>query len=79
MSDYQQYKKDVMGRLMSLNSEETEHLKKLYGKPELITLGKIIGEDVTKALADGVNAVVGNRQQKPKQQLPVKRRGLATR
>jgi len=79
MSEYQQYKKDVMGRLMSLNAEETEHLKKLYGKPELITLGKIIGEDVTKALSDGINTVVGNRQQKPKQQPPVKKRGLGTR
>lgn len=79
MTDYRQYKKDVMGRLMSLDLEETEHLKSLYGKPELITLGKIVGEDVTKALADGINSIVGNRQQKSKQQPPAKKRGLGAR
>ena len=38
LTEYQEYKKNVMARLMSLEAEETEHLKNLYGKPELISL-----------------------------------------
>ena len=77
MTDYQQYKKDVMGRLMSLNAEETGHIKNLYGKPELVTISKIMGDDVTKALADGISSIVGNT--KPKQKPTAKKRGLGTR
>ena len=79
LTDYQEYKKNVMARLMSLGAEETEHLKNLYGKPELVTLGKIVGEDVTKALADGINSIAQDGKQKAMQQSSVKRRGLATR
>ena len=54
-----------------IDEEETEVIKGLYGTPELITISKVIGPEVTKALADGINSISGN---------PIeKKRGLAAR
>ena len=66
-----EYKASVLDRLINLNEEETEVIKSLYGTPELITISKVIGPEVTKALADGINSISGN---------PIERkRGLAAR
>ena len=66
-----EYKASILDRLINLNEEETEVIKSLYGTPELITISKVIGPEVTKALADGINSISGN---------PIeKKRGLAAR
>ena len=54
-----------------LNEEETEIIKGLYGTPELITISKVIGPEVTKALSDAMNSISGNTVEK--------KRGLAAR
>jgi len=66
-----EYKAGVINRLLNLNEEETEIVKGLYGTPELIIISKIIGPEVTKALADGINSISGNSIER--------KRGLAAR
>ena len=66
-----EYRARVVDRLINLNEKETEIIKNLYGTPELVTISKVIGPEVTKALADGINSISGN---------PIeKKRGLAAR
>jgi len=66
-----EYKASVVDRLINLNEEETEIIKGLYGTPELITISKVIGPEVTKTLSDAMNSISGN---------PIeKKRGLAAR
>jgi len=76
-SEFQQYKNDVLMRLANLEEEETNQIKNLYGSPALITIGKIIGPEVSEALATGINSIADPR--KAIQPQAVKKRGLAAR
>lgn len=66
-----EYKARVVDRLINLNEKETEIIKNLYGTPELVTISKVIGPEVTKALANAINSISGNPTEK--------KRGLAAR
>jgi len=66
-----EYINDEQELLLNLNEEETEIIKGLYGTPELITISKVIGPEVTKALSDAMNSISGNTVEK--------KRGLAAR
>ena len=77
LSEFQQYKNDVIMRLANLEKEETNHIKSLYGSPALLTIGKIIGPELSKSLANGINSIADPRKAVRSQ--VVKKRGLATR
>ena len=66
-----EYRARVVDRLINLNEKETEIIKNLYGTPELVTISKVIGPEVTKALANAINSISGNPTEK--------KRGLAAR
>ncbi len=66
-----EYKASVVDRLINLNENEKEIIKDLYGTPELVTISKVIGPEVTKALANAINSISGNPTEK--------KRGLAAR
>lgn len=57
MGDLDSYKKDVALRLGELNVEEARGLATLHGSSELITIGKIIGPEISQALAEGINEI----------------------
>jgi hypothetical protein len=64
ISNLEQYKVEVSNRLNNLDAEEVKVLANMYGSPELIMIGKIIGPEVSQALAEGVNEISRSLQQK---------------
>tara|TARA_R110001632_G_C11255814_1_gene409347 strand:+ start:722 stop:994 length:273 start_codon:yes stop_codon:yes gene_type:complete len=81
MNDLDSYKKDVAIRLGELNVEEARGLATLHGSSELITISKIIGPEVSEALAEGINEIVSMvNSETTSNSMPTKpKRGLAAR
>ena len=69
VANLDQYKVEIAERLGQLEVEEAKGLVELYGTPGLITIGKIIGPEVSQVLAEGLNemaqAVAQQQQQQP--------------
>jgi len=81
MNDLDSYKKDVAIRLGELSVEEARGLATLHGSSELITISKIIGPEVSEALAEGINEIVSMvNSETTSNSMPTKpKRGLAAR
>ena len=57
------YIQESLERFNQLTPDEVDSLMSLYGTPELVTISKVLGPEVSKALGVAMNAIA--QQKKP--------------
>lgn len=76
------YVKEVVSRFEALSPEETKGVMDLYGTPQLMTISKILGPEISTVLGQAMNALVmeSTRQTTPiEQPQPMAKGGLVSR
>lgn len=82
----QDYVTEVASRFGQLSREEAEGLLSLYGTPQLMTISKVLGPEVSSVLGEAMNqiaraAVSPSQDQAPAQEapMPMAKGGLVNR
>ena len=57
------YIQEALERFNQLTPDEVDSLMSLYGTPELVTISKVLGPEVSKALGVAMNTIA--QQKKP--------------
>ena len=78
----QDYVVEVANRFGQLTQEEVESLMGLYGTPQLVTISKVLGPEVSSVLGEAMNAVANAPRTQPaptEQPAPMAKGGLVSR
>jgi len=82
----QDYVTEVANRFGQLNREEAESLLNLYGTPQLMTISKVLGPEVSSVLGEVMDQIARatvspSQEQTPAQEapMPMSKGGLVSR
>lgn len=78
----QDYVAEVANRFGQLTREEAEGLLGLYGTPQLVTISKVLGPEVSSVLGEAMNVIANSQAPQPittEQPMPMAKGGLVSR